>query len=70
MNFSKIRKRDLRIAELRACRVLTDAEHDELQTLQHLADCLWRRIPRALAAKRADLARLSAYADEIGLGPC
>lgn len=70
MNMTAIRKRDRRIAQLRACPVLSDAAHAELRTLEHRADCLWRRLPRQIDAKRADLAQLTAYADEIGLGPC
>lgn len=70
MNITHHRVRDRRITQLHAKPRLSPAEHDELRRLERAADYHWRRLPRQIAAIRADLAHLTAYADEIGLGPC
>lgn len=64
------RRRDERMAALRAREILTDAEHAELRRLEQLRDKMWADLPRRIGRTRANLETLTAYADEIGLGPC
>ncbi|WEK43620.1 MAG: hypothetical protein P0Y64_01960 [Candidatus Sphingomonas colombiensis] len=62
--------REQRIAALRARPTLTDADHAELRRLEQLHDRLWADLPRRIDRARAKLKTLTAYAEEIGLGPC
>jgi hypothetical protein len=63
------RARDRRIAALRGRARLTDADHAELRRLEASIDRQWHRLPRSIEQARNRLAHLTAYADEIGLGP-
>ncbi|WP_287459219.1 hypothetical protein [Sphingomonas sp.] len=65
-----LRRRDARIDELRGRRALTDAEREELRLLEQARDMMWMRLPDRIARIRSKLETLTAYADEIGLGPC
>lgn len=65
-----LRRRDARIDELRRRRDLTDAEREELRLLEQARDMMWMRLPDRIARIRSKLETLTAYADEIGLGPC
>lgn len=64
------RRHDARIDELSARAVLTDAEREELRLLEQARDMMWARLPERIARTRSKLETLTAYAAEIGLGPC
>lgn len=70
MALPDLRRHDARIDELSARRVLTDAEREELRLLEQARDMMWMRLPDRIARIRSKLETLTAYADEIGLGPC
>lgn len=70
MKHGNPRRHDARLAELHGRRLLTDAERDELRKLELARDHIWSRLPGRIAQIRAELENLTAYADEIGLGPC
>lgn len=70
MSPRQLRARDRRIAALERLSAPTPAQAAELARLQRNRDTMWRTLPRRIAARRADLFALEAYADAIGLGPC
>lgn len=59
-----------RLAQLRKLRRPTRAQYAELHRLEASETQMWRTLPRRIASLRADLEKLTAFADEIGLGPC